>query len=161
MRLNFSVFFDMISLNSIGFVWIFIVPSSEYLWSWSDGHQEVRKIYMFQIIFYNIAMIFYQTARPVWTPEQASCCITNHARLNEIFADVIIKISTRQGHVISLPVPCLNYCRKPRKEKAIWLFPRKFRSLVLLLYKQNKNRFENVSKHSTTVWLVISIRQLY
>jgi hypothetical protein len=31
MRLNFSVFFYMISLNSIGFVWIFIVPSSECL----------------------------------------------------------------------------------------------------------------------------------
>jgi hypothetical protein len=58
MRLNFSVFFDMISLNSIGFVWIFIVPSSECLWSWSDGRQEVRNIYMFQIIFLNVAMYF-------------------------------------------------------------------------------------------------------
>jgi hypothetical protein len=51
MRLNFSLFFDMISLNSIGFVWIFIVPSSECLWSWSDSRQEVKNIYMFQIIF--------------------------------------------------------------------------------------------------------------
>jgi hypothetical protein len=47
MRLNFSVFFDMISLNSIGFVWIFIVPSSECLWSWSDGRQEVKNIKLF------------------------------------------------------------------------------------------------------------------
>jgi hypothetical protein len=50
MRLNFSVFFDMISLNSIGFEWIFIVLSSECLWSWSDGRQEVKNIDMFQII---------------------------------------------------------------------------------------------------------------
>jgi hypothetical protein len=60
MRLNFSVLFDMISLNSIGFVWIFIVPSSECLWSWSDSRQEVKNIYMFQIILKNIAMVFYQ-----------------------------------------------------------------------------------------------------
>jgi hypothetical protein len=60
MRLNFSVFFDIISPNSVGFVWIFIVPSSECLWSWSDGRQEVKNICMFQIIFQNIAMVFYQ-----------------------------------------------------------------------------------------------------
>jgi hypothetical protein len=55
MRLNFSVFFD-ISLNSIGFVWIFIVSSSECLWSWSDGGQEVKNIYISNYI----AMVFYQ-----------------------------------------------------------------------------------------------------
>jgi hypothetical protein len=27
------------------------VPSSECLWSWSDGRHEVKNIYMFQIIF--------------------------------------------------------------------------------------------------------------
>jgi hypothetical protein len=51
MRLNFSVFFDIISLKSVGFVWIFTAPSSECLWSWSDGRQEAKNIYMFQIIF--------------------------------------------------------------------------------------------------------------
>jgi hypothetical protein len=46
----FCVFrYDIAEL--FGFVWIFIVPSSECLWSWSDGRQEVKNIYMFQIIF--------------------------------------------------------------------------------------------------------------
>ena len=39
---TFSVFFDKISLNSIGFVGIFIVPYSECLWSRSDGWRPSR-----------------------------------------------------------------------------------------------------------------------
>jgi hypothetical protein len=57
MRLNFSVFFDMISLNSIGFVWIFIVPSSECLWLWSDGRQEMKNIYMLHIFINHEASV--------------------------------------------------------------------------------------------------------